>query len=821
MILDFQHYLASICTTYEKWWQLYTLTDATGKQPQSKAGASSFFDFGLMVQTVKRKERDRQPEEKVEPFSVLEGLRKYADQQVLLVGRPGSGKSTALARLMLEEATDSQGRIPVLVELRYWQGSIEPLILNSLSRHGLVVEQLGSVLSRSLLLFDGVNELPSEEARSQLSAFRRNHPKLPMIFTTRDLSIGGDLGIEQKLEMQPLTEEQMREFVRSYLSPEKAEKMLRQLNDRLREFGQTPLLLWMLCGLFQQTETIPENLGLVFREFTQGYERYLKDDVRIESDKAWWKPVLQQLAWVMMQGEKPTEFRVAISQDEAVRAISQFLDRKVPYAEDFARKCLRDLQKHHLIQAGTNQEELEFRHQLIQEYYAAEALLEQVRELSDEELKREYLNYMKWTEPVALLLLMVHEGRALQIVSLAIEIDLMLGAKLAGKVPSHLHENTIELINCLDIQFIRDIRRFGEGEEQTVRIVDRRTLTQSLSDEYFEQSPKLKELVELGLIVNLSRFSDALKVRLLSASGSKAAIPKLIEVLEQAVEEENPDIRDAAIIGLVKNSSIQELPILVNLFLHQEGLRRDLIRILVDSETGDSNHILESIVENCPPQNLSELLDIIYQRLSLRAAVKQFSEVNPSYLEEQRFSQDEMRAWLYQLSESGRNGDETSIRLLLDTLQDTDTPTTLRCDALDALLRIKNHPKVTSAIFEMLEDDLCDCVTGVRASVIDGIGELGDITMLLPLFEHMFYTLGNIEICWDNEWDKVLKAIASIQSRSQFYNYEIYQAYLEAQNVDRQTPQNRDRSRITQNFYAPVDKVIGNVEGNLNLPSGE
>lgn len=98
--------------------------------------------------------------------------------------------------------------------------------------------------------------------------------------------------------------------------------MLRQLKDRLRELGQTPLLLWMLCSLFQQTGTIPENLGLVFREFTQGYERFLKEDVRIESARAWWKPVLQQLAWVMMQGEKPTEFRVAISREEAVRAIA-------------------------------------------------------------------------------------------------------------------------------------------------------------------------------------------------------------------------------------------------------------------------------------------------------------------------------------------------------------------------------------------------------------------------------------------------------------------------------------------------------------------
>ena len=170
---------------------------------------------------------------------------------------------------------DLGGKIPVLVELRYWQGSIAQLILNSLTRHGLALteEQLETVLPQLLILFDGVNELPSEEARSQLSAFRRNHPKLPMIFTTRDLSLGGDLGIEKKLKMQPLTEVQMQAFIQAYV-PEQAEEMLRQLRDRLREFGQTPLLLWMLCEVFQQTsdQQLPSNLAGVFQAFIAMYE---------------------------------------------------------------------------------------------------------------------------------------------------------------------------------------------------------------------------------------------------------------------------------------------------------------------------------------------------------------------------------------------------------------------------------------------------------------------------------------------------------------------------------------------------------------------
>ncbi|GAP99633.1 HEAT repeat domain-containing protein [Leptolyngbya sp. NIES-2104] len=538
---EFQPYLESIRAAYAKWWQLYTLTDAAGKQRQAQQGSPPF-DFGLIVQTVKKD--DRREEEKIERFSVLDGIRKYAQQHVLLVGRPGSGKSTALARLMLEEATTAQARIPVLVELRYWQGSIEQLIRDSFTRHDLPAELLDEALKRSLILFDGVNELPSEEARSQLSAFRRNHPKLPMIFTTRDLSLGGDLGIEKKLEMQPLTEAQMQAFIRSYV-PEQAEQMLRQLKDRLRELGQTPLLLWMLCGLFQQTGTIPENLGLVFREFTQGYERFLKEDVRIESDRAWWKPVLQQLAWVMMQGEKPTEFRVAIREEEAVRAIGQFLEGKVPYAEDFARKCLRDLQKHHLIQVGADLEELEFRHQLIQEYYAAEALLEQLPKLDDKRLKREYLNFLKWTEPVALMLALVDEAQAVRAVGLALDVDSMLGARLAGYVKEDYQAKTLNLVTVLEVSKVLKIRLLGEMrsryaiQDLHAALKDEETLLLALRA--LERIGSDQAICEIPQAVNGKPSSvQSLAVRILEEVRSEVAIKGLQEIASNA----NSKIKD-------------------------------------------------------------------------------------------------------------------------------------------------------------------------------------------------------------------------------------------------------------------------------------
>jgi energy-coupling factor transporter ATP-binding protein EcfA2 len=504
--IDFQPYLQSISTHYAQWEKYYTLTDAETKVQQKNEAQpwKTPFDFGLMVQAVQRdrsvgvegSDGEPQPKEKIERFPVLEGIRKFVKEhrQVLLVGRPGSGKSTTLARLLLEEARnvedppsplkkgepevkvplfkgdlgrskglgDSASLIPVLVELRFLSDStILDRIQAFFQRHGLQLDrtQIEDLLfhQRLLLLMDGLNELPSEAARLDVAKFRQDYPKVSMIFTTRDLSLGGDFGLEKKLEMQPLTEVQMQAFVRSYV-PEQAEAMLRQLKDRLREFGQTPLLLWMLCGLFRQTGQIPANLGEVFRAFTQGYERNLKADVPVESDRRWWPELLQELAFWMMRGApfgKPVpavdvEFRVAISRAEACQIFTAFLQNKEAQAKGAAQRYLDDLLRHHLIQP--NGEQVEFRHQLLQEYYAAEYLLARWEQMSELEFKRDYLNYLKWTEAIALMLsLMQSETQAERVAKLALDIDWELGSRLAGEVKPEFQEKTVGFIEALEV----------------------------------------------------------------------------------------------------------------------------------------------------------------------------------------------------------------------------------------------------------------------------------------------------------------------------------------------------------------------------------
>ncbi|MBD1839216.1 HEAT repeat domain-containing protein [Coleofasciculus sp. FACHB-64] len=568
-MIDWKPYLEALCNQYARWRKVYTLTDVVGRQRVEEKSAP-LFDF--MVETVQpAKEQPGETKQKTERLGVLEGLRKYAADHVLLVGRPGSGKSTALARLLLEEAQASReinsladSRIPVLVELRYYQTSVLDLIRDFLKQHGLFLNtsEIERLLfeKRFLLLVDGINELPSEAARRDLKAFRQTNAATPMIFTTRDLGVGGDLDIAKKLDMQPLSETQMQQFVRAYL-PQQGEQMLRQLGSRLREFGQTPLLLWMLCSLFRAMGKVPPNLGLVFRQFALSYDRKLKQDIPIsEESRRWWHRLLEQLAWVMTSGEEKTELQVAIPRQKAEAVLTEFLAGRVAHPEDCALCWLKDLLNHHLIQLGAG-DQIEFRHQLIQEYYTAESLLKLLPSLGDDELKREYLNYLNWTEPLALMLELVEdEAQAVRVVKLALEVDLRLGARLAGSVKPQWQEQTVALVSGLEIPEELRVKLLGITRSDNAISPLRKALKKdfNLRWQAIEKLRKINNTEAVSALLQilkneelLVRFTAAEVLENISDEGA-------IVLLVKALKTEKNYIRSVAtkVLGSIDNEAV-------------------------------------------------------------------------------------------------------------------------------------------------------------------------------------------------------------------------------------------------------------------------
>ncbi len=253
---------------------------------------------------------------------------------------------------------------------------------------------------------------------------------------------------------------------------------------------------------------------------------------------------------------------VAISYDDAIRILTDFLREQGYHQPLKAEEWLKDLLKHHLIQIGADNK-IEFRHQLIQEYYAAENLLQQISNLSDEELRWGYLNYLKWTEPLALMVgLTENEELALRVVKLALQVDWQLGARLAGAVKLELQEKSIDLIGSLGLPQLLEIHlltiskldaavpkliKFIENEESNIRGNAVYALGEIKSKQAVYELIKLLQHEDSNVRI--------IAVHPLAEIQSKQATAGLV----QLIDDKDSQVRNRALYALVKNNILNSL----------------------------------------------------------------------------------------------------------------------------------------------------------------------------------------------------------------------------------------------------------------------
>jgi HEAT repeat protein len=534
--IDFQTYLQSILDDekYHEWHDLY---------------------IPLRVEKVKSKGE----EEESEQWDVLAGLRKYAPDCVLLTGKPGSGKSTALRQLLWEESQNALAaiergetnfKIPVLIELRDRK---EEEIVNRIQKvlrwARLDVEKIEELLleGRFLLLFDGLNEIPTSTIWSKVGEFQseRDFRDNPRIFTTRELGAETGLGLKKRLILFPLEEPQMRAFVQNYL-PGQAKILLRQLEDRLRELAETPLLLKILCDVVKESPDgkLPTNRGELFRqEFARRYQAFKPKHGCVSDDsRRLTELLLKLLAFEMTQGHSPIDSELQIPRDRAIQILQDFLQtQSETNTLTKASEYLEDLLEWDLLQVASDNTQIEFHHQLFQEYYAAEYLLQILPNLTNEQLKRDYLNYLKWTEPIALMLALINdEAKALEVVMSSLFVDLKLGARLAGEIQSQFQEQAVESV-LKRIQVL-------QGHELT-KI---QFLGVTRSDAAI---PRLRQVVcesDKPYIYNTA-------IQAIEKIGSACAIQALLEIIKHP----DYDVRSRAIESLGNLRSEQAIPSLI------------------------------------------------------------------------------------------------------------------------------------------------------------------------------------------------------------------------------------------------------------------
>jgi hypothetical protein len=203
-------------------------------------------------------------------------------QRVVLLGAPGTGKSTACRALMLWHARDPGRCVPFLVSAREFAPVIPPPrpvadhIAHTVESVFQVPVPDGAITrllaeGRALVIIDGLDELPGAAARATaeiIELFCREFPTARVLVTSRPpgyLQAQLDPEQFQLYQLTAFSRDQVTEYVYRWLSSGPGEASERWLaafvteTGWLREISANPLLLTMICQLYTSTGSIPCN----------------------------------------------------------------------------------------------------------------------------------------------------------------------------------------------------------------------------------------------------------------------------------------------------------------------------------------------------------------------------------------------------------------------------------------------------------------------------------------------------------------------------------------------------------------------------------
>lgn len=354
-----------------------------------------------------------------------EVLRQVLDPAVVILGPPGCGKTTLLRRFELDVAVaglrqESQ-MVTFFVPLNAYRGPTTGEIpppeqwLSQLFQRRYpdlppLTEFLGA--GQVVLLLDALNEIPHRDAadyRQRIAAWQRFLIDLNTstkgnraLFTCRSLDYSAPLSSPAlrvpQVHIEPMSDEQIRRFLELYAPQQAACLWAHLVGRRQLELLRNPYYL----GLYvEEAETKPPGelgrAGLMTcfirrslkREIERNNELFLpprllseRDYERVVQAQHWRHacelpersplfPRLAQLAYAMQTAASSGEMsQVRVGYDTAIEYLGAELGPDIVRAGAALA----------ILDEDRDRDEVLFRHQLLQEYFAARCLVDQPRE---------------------------------------------------------------------------------------------------------------------------------------------------------------------------------------------------------------------------------------------------------------------------------------------------------------------------------------------------------------------------------------------------------------------------------------------------------
>ncbi|MDJ0533058.1 MAG: NACHT domain-containing NTPase [Xenococcaceae cyanobacterium MO_207.B15] len=228
----------------------------------------------------------------IETIPAIEAVTNH--HKLMLLGKPGSGKTTFLQHLALQciRGNFKADCIPVFIFLRTFvvqaQECQDFSLLGYLERfchnYNLSLEQITTLLQQGkvLILLDGLDEIPQEyeqEIFQQIHKFSQLYYQNSLIITCRLAAQQYRFHGFTYVELADFNPTQVEIFAQRWFNATaqdaqtgktKAEKFLEQLQDKnnqaIRELVTTPILLNLICSVFQERLSFPDKRARLYQE---------------------------------------------------------------------------------------------------------------------------------------------------------------------------------------------------------------------------------------------------------------------------------------------------------------------------------------------------------------------------------------------------------------------------------------------------------------------------------------------------------------------------------------------------------------------------
>ncbi|MBD2054798.1 NACHT domain-containing NTPase [Oculatella sp. FACHB-28] len=215
----------------------------------------------------------------------VDGLEAVQQQkQLMILGRPGAGKTTFLKRLAIlcNQGTFLAGQVPMFVTLKEFAETInQPALLNFIAHYfapKLPMDEVDRLLyqGRALVLLDGLDEVPEKDHDRILRDIREFTERYEASYIVITCRIAAREYVFQQftdVEMADFSDEQILDFADKWFKSREPDNLDKEGNSEvaklfwealkacepIKELAANPLLLTLLCLEFEQSAEFPQG----------------------------------------------------------------------------------------------------------------------------------------------------------------------------------------------------------------------------------------------------------------------------------------------------------------------------------------------------------------------------------------------------------------------------------------------------------------------------------------------------------------------------------------------------------------------------------